>query len=1346
MANKKVSDLPTITSVLSTDYIVIDRMGIGPLTGTKSTSLSSIADYILSLPITATAIKNTSVSDIIPNATITTEKIIDNSITSEKIINNSITTEKIIDNSITSEKITNNSITVSKLGSDIINLSGGLELTSNGVGLISTGTLSSYTMIYDGTKWNAGKIKLADISTGDIPKGSNIVYDNITQTFVTKNVEITTISEQGYIKKMAVGYQAVGGYAAITTDNRVITWGTLHAGKYPVNLGVASVNFVRVPFWTNYDGYVYNGTPIDSSFYSPYGNDYLDENADAEITDLLWSNVNGTAIVKEKAEDAGGDIWVYGLNTGPVTAAYLDPSSIVLSPSGDSLLITESGGTKINRLFPEYDLWNINPLSATPNPKDITKNKLDTDESYYFTCANQVKKIDKNGVITNVTFTSAIATQLQGLTGSFSVARFRGVPEGIVQHPDGSLYVCDTAANNIKKLDFSTNLVTIVAGATANTTTAGTADGAFGVNRFTAPIKITINDINSNILYVSENHRIRKLEYSGSSWTVSTLAGSTGASDAIGTGANTRFSSPKGLYCHTDNGTTYLYVVDSGNKKIKRIDVATGNSENFINPIVENSARFTNLAKGTTNGTTSAFWVDSSVHKIKAINLTTEDVYTYSGSTAGSSGSTITTAKYNNPVGITYLDNKLYIGDQANYRIRVLDTITNIVSVFAGTGSYGYTNNSVGTKAKFRNIDCIRADSNKNLYVCDSYYHIIRKIETTGTNTTTTLAGIASSKSTTLANSVNSSGTSARFNVPTDCVAIGNYLYVTDSGSHTIKRISLTSPYAVTIFAGVYGSSGFLDSSVATVAKFNSPIAIEADSDYLYVSDFNNHRIRRISLTGTNKVDTIVGTGIAGIKNGIGSNSTINNVTSIVKINNYLYIGDKSGYKIRKIDLNNNFLVSTVNGDGISGDINTVYSTLVWTPYGLTGDDDNLYFTDTSTDLVGVISQASKKISIYNKYPISQLGLGVSTGKSTSGFIKCNIKDNGERVLFKSVKTLGDVSSTFAALDVNDSLWVWGSSLDGCFGVGVNGSISPVKIKQFENNVKDYEIIISTNSGTGANTIVASIINVITKDNRLYSSGDNTYGQLARNYIGNQGNNRELIFEICKKQNSLSQIVDVDDAASIVKTVWGGWRNNMYVSTDGLVYACGNNYSALLANGLSLNNAENQPYFTLVPNITEAKNVYIVGRATSPGTITTIGMTAFALTSSGNVYAWGYNGINKGQTLTNNMVADYLTFPEKCWDYDKKTYVDDAVDFFVSDNAGQNVSIAAYIDEDKYIHVGGYSADVLAPDFPTLTQFFKKCTVKNVKNDVVLEGQNVIIHRENGTVYTVGRYGPQKIF
>jgi hypothetical protein len=53
MANKKVLELSSYSSVLSTDYIVIDRTA-----GTGNAQLSAVAGYVLSLPMTASAIKD----------------------------------------------------------------------------------------------------------------------------------------------------------------------------------------------------------------------------------------------------------------------------------------------------------------------------------------------------------------------------------------------------------------------------------------------------------------------------------------------------------------------------------------------------------------------------------------------------------------------------------------------------------------------------------------------------------------------------------------------------------------------------------------------------------------------------------------------------------------------------------------------------------------------------------------------------------------------------------------------------------------------------------------------------------------------------------------------------------------------------------------------------------------------------------------------------------------------------------------------------------------------------------------------------------------------------------------
>jgi hypothetical protein len=53
MANKKVLELTSYSSVLSTDYIVIDRPA-----GTANAQLSAVAGYVLSLPLTASVIKD----------------------------------------------------------------------------------------------------------------------------------------------------------------------------------------------------------------------------------------------------------------------------------------------------------------------------------------------------------------------------------------------------------------------------------------------------------------------------------------------------------------------------------------------------------------------------------------------------------------------------------------------------------------------------------------------------------------------------------------------------------------------------------------------------------------------------------------------------------------------------------------------------------------------------------------------------------------------------------------------------------------------------------------------------------------------------------------------------------------------------------------------------------------------------------------------------------------------------------------------------------------------------------------------------------------------------------------
>src|SRR6266853_6617075 len=93
-------------------------------------------------------------------------------------------------------------------------------------------------------------------------------------------------------------------------------------------------------------------------------------------------------------------------------------------------------------------------------------------------------------------------------------------------------------------------------------------------------------------------------------------------------------------------------------------------------------------------------------------------------------------------------------------------------------------------------------------------------------------------------------GAAARFNTPfgvaTD--SAGN-VYVADSGNNTIRKI--TPAGVVTTLAGTPGVTGSIDGTGAA-ASFNFPSDVATDSaGNVYVADYNNNTIRKITPAGT---------------------------------------------------------------------------------------------------------------------------------------------------------------------------------------------------------------------------------------------------------------------------------------------------------------------------------------------------------------------------------------------------------------------------------------------------------------------------------------------------------------
>jgi sugar lactone lactonase YvrE len=157
---------------------------------------------------------------------------------------------------------------------------------------------------------------------------------------------------------------------------------------------------------------------------------------------------------------------------------------------------------------------------------------------------------------------------------------------------------------------------------------------------------------------------------------------------------------------------------------------------------------------------------------------------------------------------------------------------------------------------------------------------------------------------------------SAKFFKPSGTVFDGSGVtYVSDSDNHRIRKISLIGN--VSTLAG-NGSPGFND-GVGTSASFYYPsgIAIDSNGDFLFVADQDNHLIRKIS-TASGAVYTIAGSG-SGFSDGIGTNAQFSSPYGVASdILGNLYIADRDNHRIRKIT-SSTYLVSTLAGGSSSG-------------------------------------------------------------------------------------------------------------------------------------------------------------------------------------------------------------------------------------------------------------------------------------------------------------------------------------------------------------------------------------------------------------------------------------------
>jgi sugar lactone lactonase YvrE len=300
------------------------------------------------------------------------------------------------------------------------------------------------------------------------------------------------------------------------------------------------------------------------------------------------------------------------------------------------------------------------------------------------------------------------------------------------------------------------------------------------------------------------------------------------------------------------------------------------------------AAWFFNPTAITTNGT-HLYVADTSNNKIRKIEIATGVVTSFAGSgTAGALDGTGTAATFWQPGGIATDGTNLYVTENGNNRVRKIVIATGVVSTLAGS-TIG-TLDGTGTAAQFSRPIGITTDGT-NLYVVDSSSFKIRKI-VIDTGVVTTFAGSGS------AGAVDAVGTAATFTYPAGITTDGTNLYVADSLSNRIRKIVI-STRAVTTLAGSATSGS--DDGAGSAAKFFKPAGVATDGTNVYVGDTGNHKIRKIVIA-TGEVSTIAGTGSIGAADGTGSAASFYNPNGMTTDGKTLYVVDSTNTKIRKID------------------------------------------------------------------------------------------------------------------------------------------------------------------------------------------------------------------------------------------------------------------------------------------------------------------------------------------------------------------------------------------------------------------------------------------------------------
>jgi trimeric autotransporter adhesin len=650
------------------------------------------------------------------------------------------------------------------------------------------------------------------------------------------------------------------------------------------------------------------------------GNIYV---ADLDSSMVMQVSPSGVATVV-----AGNGLAGFSGDGGPGVYASLDgPQAIALDTSGN-LYIADTFNNRIRKLAPNGTITTVAGTGAqgysgdgipaasaslylpTGVATDLAGNLYIADYGN-----NRIRKVTTGGIITTVAGNGAAGYAGDG--GPATSASLSN-PSNAVLDANGNLYIADFNNNRVRKVS-ANGTITTVAG---NGQPAYSGDGGLATAAsLSGPVAVALDGAGN--LYIADNfnNRVRKVTAAG---VIGTVAGN-GASGFSGDGGPATaavLDEPDGVVVDAAGN---LYLADQLNERIRKVSAAgtittfAGNGRYSYSGDggQATSASFFYTADVTVDSSSNLYVVDFGNNRIRKVaengiisTVAGDGIAGFSGD-----GGSATSAAINGPYGVAVdSTGNLYVADTYNHRIRKVST-TGMITTFAGNGSGpgngdgSYSGDGGQATAAGLNFPyAVALDAGGNLYIADWFNNRVRKVTPAGVITTFAGNGVPGFSGD------GGAATKASIDGPTGVAtdSAGN-LYIADSGNQRIRKVTPAGTITTVAGNGIAGFSG--DGGLATSASLHldalnsnstsipSPSNLALDTaGNLYISDYDNIRVRKVSVYGT--ITTIAGSGSVGAAGdgGLATAAQFNTPTGVALDGaGNVYIADFFNSRVREI-------------------------------------------------------------------------------------------------------------------------------------------------------------------------------------------------------------------------------------------------------------------------------------------------------------------------------------------------------------------------------------------------------------------------------------------------------------